>query len=80
MKSPKVSVMVPVYNVAEYLPRCLDSLAAQSLESLEVILVNDGSTDGSGDILRRYAASVSPDASPPRIAHHRETACSYDAS
>ena len=56
MKSPKVSVVVPVYNVAEYLPRCLDSLAAQSLESLDVILVNDGSTDGGGDILRGYAA------------------------
>lgn len=49
---PKVSVVVPVYNVVAYLPRCLASLRAQSLSELEVLLVDDGSTDGSTEILR----------------------------
>lgn len=50
----KISVIVPVYNVAAYLPECLDSLAAQTWKDLEVILVNDGSTDESGSILEAY--------------------------
>lgn len=53
--SPKVSVIVPVFNCEQYLERCLESLRAQTLQNIEVILVNNGSTDGSGDILRRYA-------------------------
>ncbi|MDR3671511.1 MAG: glycosyltransferase [Holophaga sp.] len=56
MIPPKLSVIVPVYNVAEYLPQCLESLAAQTLRDMEVILVNDGSTDGSAGILRDYLA------------------------
>ncbi len=58
MREPAVSVVVPVYNVERYLRRCLDSLAAQTLEGIEVILVNDGSSDGSGEILREYARRV----------------------
>lgn len=54
MDSVKVSVVVPVYNAAEYLPYCLDSLLGQTLEGLEVIVVNDGSMDSSGDILESY--------------------------
>ena len=42
---PKVSVVVPAYNAAKYLRRCLDSLAAQTLADIEVLMVNDGSTD-----------------------------------
>ena len=53
---PTLSVIVPVYNVASYLPECLDSLLGQSLADLEVIAVDDGSTDGCLEILRRYAA------------------------
>ncbi|MFH5186065.1 glycosyltransferase [Paenibacillus sp. TAB 01] len=53
---PKVSIVVPIYNVAPYLERCLDSLTSQTLEELEIIAVNDGSTDGSGELLDRYAA------------------------
>lgn len=53
--APKVSVIVPVYNTAPYLQRCLDSIAAQTLRDIEVICVDDGSTDESPDILREYA-------------------------
>ncbi len=49
-----VSVIVPVYNVEKYLARCLDSILGQTLDRLEIICVDDGSTDSSGDILRRY--------------------------
>lgn len=52
---PKVSVVVPVYNVEKYLEQCLDSIVNQSLEDIEIICVDDGSTDKSGEILDRYA-------------------------
>ncbi|NBK92510.1 glycosyltransferase [bacterium 1XD21-13] len=50
----KVSVVVPVYNVEAYLRRCVDSILAQTVEGLEVILIDDGSTDGSGEICDEY--------------------------
>lgn len=53
---PLVSIVVPVYKVEEYLPRCLDSILAQEYRELEIIVVNDGSPDGCGDIMRTYAA------------------------
>lgn len=49
-----VSVIVPVYNTERYLRRCIDSLVNQSLESLEIILIDDGSTDNSLQIMREY--------------------------
>ena len=49
-----ISVIVPIYNVAEYLPACLESLAAQTKDKLEVILIDDGSTDDSGEIADRF--------------------------
>ena len=52
---PKISVIVPVYNTEKYLPKCLDSLISQTLTDLEIICVNDGSSDGSLDILYQYA-------------------------
>lgn len=52
----KVSVLVPVYNVEKYLRQCLDSLAAQTLEDIEFLCLDDGSTDGCGAILDAYAA------------------------
>jgi len=52
---PKVSVLVPVYNVEKYLRECLESLINQTLEDIEIICINDGSTDSSPDILDEYS-------------------------
>lgn len=51
-----ISVIVPVYNVEQYLHRCVDSILAQTVEKMEIILVDDGSTDRSGAICDEYAA------------------------
>ncbi|MDO4707037.1 MAG: glycosyltransferase family 2 protein [Porphyromonadaceae bacterium] len=51
-----VSIVIPVYNVAEYLPECLDSLLEQTYDQLEIVCVNDGSTDDSGRVLDTYAS------------------------
>lgn len=56
---PKVSVIVPVYNVENYLKKCLDSLASQSFKDFEVIIVNDGSPDNSGKIIDEYTKKYS---------------------
>jgi len=53
---PPVSVIVPVYNVERYLEACLDAIAGQTFQGMEIILVNDGSTDRSPDIINAYAA------------------------
>ena len=52
-----VSVIVPIYNVEKYLDQCLDSIEAQTHKNLEVLCINDGSTDGSPDIIRAHAAA-----------------------
>ncbi len=52
----KVSVILPVYNCEKYLRQCLDSLVSQTLKDIEIICVNDGSTDSSPEILKEYAA------------------------
>ena len=54
MKTPLVSILIPVYNVEKYLPRCLDSLLNQTLTDIEIICVNDGSTDDSLKLLKQY--------------------------
>ena len=59
MNTFKVSIILPVYNVAEYLPHCLDSLLAQTLEQVEIVAVNDGSTDESAAILQTYQEKYS---------------------
>ena len=51
---PKVSVIIPVYNVESYLRKCVDSIIGQTLINIEIILVDDGSTDRSGSICDEY--------------------------
>ena len=52
---PAISVIVPIYNVEKYLPQCLDSIIRQTFSNIEIICVNDGSTDNSSEILADYA-------------------------
>jgi len=56
MKEIKVSIIVPVYNSAFFLPKCIESLLSQTLQDIEIILINDASTDNSLDILLKYKA------------------------
>ena len=53
----KISVIIPVHNAAPFLSQCLDSVLHQTFEDLEILCIDDGSTDESGDILRQYQAS-----------------------
>ena len=55
MNGPKVSIIIPIYNTSDFLKSCLDSVAKQSHQNLEVILVDDGSTDQSGQIADDFA-------------------------
>lgn len=57
LKSPEVTVIVPLYNAAEYIGHCIESILNQKDKSLELIVVDDGSTDGSLDIARKYERS-----------------------
>ena len=54
-KNPKISVIVPVYNVEQYLCRCVDSILAQTFPDFELLLIDDGSKDRSGEICDEYA-------------------------
>ena len=51
----KISVIIPIYNAAKYLPKCIDSILNQTYKNLEIILVDDGSTDESGKISDQYS-------------------------
>lgn len=62
---PLVSVLVPIYNSAPYLKECIDSILSQSYKNLQIVLVDDGSTDSSSDICLRYEIA------DPRIEFHR---------
>lgn len=57
--SQKISIIIPIYNVEKYLKRCLDSLVNQTLHDIEIICINDGSTDNSLEILEEYASKDS---------------------
>lgn len=54
MKKIKISVIIPIYNVEQYLSQCLDSIINQTYTNLEIILINDGSTDNSEKICNQY--------------------------
>lgn len=56
-EEPELSIIVPVYNVEKYLPKCIESILNQTIKNFELLLINDGSTDGSGEICERYAQS-----------------------
>ena len=51
----KISIIIPMYNAREYIARCLESVINQSFNDIEIIIVNDGSTDESLEICRKYA-------------------------
>ncbi len=53
-RNPKISVIIPIYNVESYLSRCLTSVVKQTLYDIEIVCVNDGTTDGSLDVLKAY--------------------------
>lgn len=55
-----ISVIVPIFNVEAYLPPCIESILAQTYTTLQIILVNDGSTDHSGEICDKYARKDTP--------------------
>lgn len=66
---PKVSIVVPVYNVEKYLRQCMDSIINQSLQDIEIICIDDGSKDSSGKILDEYASKDSR----VRVIHKQNT-------
>ena len=55
MENPRISIIVPVYNIEEYLPRCIESILNQTYTNLQLVLVDDGSKDKSGKICDEYA-------------------------
>lgn len=55
MENELISIIVPVYNVSKYLERCISSIINQSYQNIEIILINDGSTDNSGEICNKYS-------------------------
>lgn len=58
MFNPKVSIIIPVYNVEKYLKECLDSVINQTLKDIAIICVNDGSTDSSLEILKSMLKTI----------------------
>lgn len=53
---PKISVIIPIYNREAFLPNCLENLLAQTLHEIQIIYINDGNTDSTGDILLEFAS------------------------
>ena len=70
---PLVSIIVPVYNTAAYVEDCIQSILAQSYKNIELILVNDGSTDGSGEVCRKFE-------SLPNVQHIEQENCGPTAA
>jgi len=55
---PKVSILIPCYNIEKYLKECLDSVVNQTLKDIEIICIDDGSIDNTGKILDEYAKKI----------------------
>jgi len=72
--TPLVSIIIPVYNVEKYLPQCLDSVVRQTYKNIEVILINDGSPDGSDAICQEYHQKYS------QIQYFKRDNCGVDAT
>ena len=66
MRVPFISIIIPVYNMEDKIGRCLDSITCQSFDDIEIIVVDDGSTDRTGDVVKKYASVE------PRIRYYRE--------
>lgn len=60
----KVSIIIPVYNVEDYLEQCLESVVRKTYKNLEIIIINDGSTDSSVNIIRKYQ-KIDPSVTTP---------------
>ena len=58
-KLPLISIIIPVYNVKDYLAKCLHSICEQTYKNLEIIVVDDGSSDGSGELCDQFALTDS---------------------
>ena len=77
VKEVKISIIIPVHNTEKYLPKCLESIISQTYKNLEIICINDGSTDHSADILEFYTHKdnrikvISQEASGPSAARNR---------
>ena len=54
IKDIKITVIVPAYNVKEWFPRCIESILSQTHRALEIIVINDGSTDGTAQLVNEY--------------------------
>ena len=72
---PKISVIVPVYNAKKYLYQCVESILSQSFADFELLLVNDGSTDGSGAICDEYV----PKDNRVRVLHKEIWRCIFSS-
>ncbi len=75
MKNPKISIIIPVYNAKKYLAECFDSVLLQNYSNIEVIVVNDGSTDGSDDIIQDYCTRY-----PELVYLENKTSCGVGAA
>ena len=69
---PKVSIIVPVYNVEKYLDRCLDSLVNQTLQEIEIIVINDSTPDQSQIIIDKYMNLYPNIHLPPYLIHQNK--------
>ena len=56
---PKISIIIPAYNVGKYIEECLESARNQTLKDIEIVVVNDGSTDNTGDVIAQEASKDS---------------------